>query len=176
MWLAVRMSPPLAPWVVTSISVVGVVAIPRSMTSCPVDTKPATTACRIIGPDKRESRPTTIGPGDAQVPKAAAMRHATSAFNAGPMTPRHPRSDHQVRSSACTSLPCARIRAVRATFWVQLELCANLTADLRLSAVVSTTWLTSSGPKIRCEPAAGMGGAKGQNRLPHTVFLPFLYL
>ena len=59
LWLAVRMSPPPAPWCSTAIWTVGVGTMPRSTTSTPTDMSPEAAARANIGPLVRESRPST---------------------------------------------------------------------------------------------------------------------
>ena len=59
LWLAVTPSPPAAPVSRTASISVGVGTIPSSVTLHPTESSPAMVARASIGPDVRESRPTT---------------------------------------------------------------------------------------------------------------------
>ena len=60
LWLAVKITPPHAPSMVTASSVVGVDASPIFTTSNPIPIKVPHTAFFTISPEIRASRPTTI--------------------------------------------------------------------------------------------------------------------
>ena len=90
LWLAVSTIPPAAFNSVTMTAVLGVVAIPRSMTSLPPASNPLVTALRTMSPLGRESRPSTIG----FPPTNFAIAHPAEAANCGvkvcPTIPRIP--------------------------------------------------------------------------------------
>src|ERR1043166_949816 len=61
-----------------------------SITRLPVERMPATTACLTISPEVLGSRPMTIVPGPACVPKACAKRVSSLGVSDWPTTPRTP--------------------------------------------------------------------------------------
>ena len=69
---------------------VGVGHNPTSITRHPVANSPASTACRIIGLEVRESRPTTTVLPPTNVPKASANRVIMRASSETPTCPRTP--------------------------------------------------------------------------------------
>src|SRR6185436_14056340 len=68
----------------------GVGQTPRSITSQPAASNPASTAERIIGPDGRVSRQTRIRPRSRYVPKLSANSTASSGVKVSPTMPRTP--------------------------------------------------------------------------------------
>src|SRR6185503_4517096 len=68
----------------------GVGQTPRSTTSQPAASSPASTAERIIGPDGRVSRQTRIRPLSKYVPKLSANSTASSGVKVSPTMPRTP--------------------------------------------------------------------------------------
>src|SRR5918992_1609597 len=103
------MRPPAARWYSTASWQLGVVVRPTSMTSHPTDCSAAMTARWNIGPETRESRPTTIARPLARLaahaPNAAANRPTTSGVSASPTRPRKP--DTLIINPSYTSSPGA---------------------------------------------------------------------
>ena len=68
LWLAVMTAPPAASRCLTMTPTPGVERIPRSTARQPAAARPARRASASIGPDGRESRPTTTAPPPRCVP------------------------------------------------------------------------------------------------------------
>src|SRR5688572_14572718 len=90
LWLAVIAMPPTARRSRTSSWTVGTGQMSRSTTRQPLESSPATTACRTIAPEERVSRPTTMAPGPVYVPNACAKRTSSAGVRDSPTTPRTP--------------------------------------------------------------------------------------
>ena len=91
LWLAPIEIPPAALILTMACWMTGVETTPRSITSWPVDSRPAMTPSRIMMPLARGSRPITILPGASRnVPNAAAKSSTCAAVSPGPTMPRKP--------------------------------------------------------------------------------------
>ena len=77
------------------------------------------TACRTISPERRVSRPTTIGPVPMQVPKACAKRVSRIGVSDSPTTPRTPEIEiFSVGMARMIYVP-SRSRAQSASSWAR---------------------------------------------------------
>src|SRR5574340_77307 len=104
LWLAPIETPPIAPVRRIACWITGVEVSPRSMTSRPQATSPASARPRSTRPEARGSRPMTTAPGSTNVPKAEAKSSTWPAVSADPTTPRKPTWEMRKDFDACIGL------------------------------------------------------------------------